>query len=76
MPHLVSRRVVRRFAVLAACSMAASGAAMVIAVLAASAFLRRGTWDTTLFVVVAVPALATAMGLAAFRVPTGRYPGR
>lgn len=76
MPHLVSRQAVRRFTVLAACSLAASGGAMIVAVLAASAYLKRGTWGTALFVLIAVLVLATSMGLAVGRMPTGRYPGR
>lgn len=74
--HLVSGQAVRRFTVLAACSLAASGAAMTVAVLAASVFLKRGTWDSALFVLVAVLVLATGMGVAVSRIPTGRYQGR
>ena len=76
MPHLVSRQSIRRFMILAACSLAASGGAMIVAVLAASAFLKRGTWDTAMFVLLAVLLLATGLGVAVSRMPTGRYPDR
>jgi hypothetical protein len=62
--------------ILAACSLAASGGAMIVAVLAASAFLKRGTWDTAMFVLLAVLLLATGLGVAVSRMPTGRYPDR